>query len=249
MSHGETYAAPAADRGAWLRNLRRVDERQENTLAGDFDAQWGEIDPTHQAFVERFLSRLPRDGRVLDAACGTGKYFPMVLAHGHSVLGVDHAGGLLAKAAAKFPKVPTEQHDLQELPYQGEFDGVLCVDAMEFVPPEDWPPVLERFRRALRPPGWLYLTVELAPADRVRAANQAARRRGLPVVEGEVIWDGPDGYYHHYPSMGRVRSWLAGAGFSIDEEAEGPWHEQGYAYHQVLARVKAAPPIANARPG
>jgi hypothetical protein len=42
------------------------------------------------------------------------------------------------------------------------------------------------------------------------------------VVDGEVIWEGPDGYYHHYPSMGQVRSWLAGAGFTIDEEAGGP---------------------------
>jgi SAM-dependent methyltransferase len=236
MSHGETYAVPATDRGAWLGNLRRVDEKQEDDLAGDFDAHWGEIEPTHRIFVGRFLSRLPPDGRVLDAACGTGKYFPMVLASGRGLLGVDHAGGLLANAAAKFPQVPTEQRDLQELPYQGEFDGVLCVDAMEFVPPEEWPPVLERFRRALRPPGWLYLTVELAPSERVREANQAARRRGLPVVDGEVFWEGPDGYYHHYPSMGRVRTWLADAGFTLDEEAEGPWHEEGYAYHHVLAR-------------
>jgi SAM-dependent methyltransferase len=165
----------------------------------------------------------------------------MVLATARRLLGVDHAGALLAHAAAKFQQVPTDQHDLQELPYQGAFDGVLCVDAMEFVPPEDWPPVLERFHRALRPGGWLYLTVELAPGDRVRAGNQAARRSGLPVVDGEVIWDGPDGYYHHYPSMGQVRSWLAGAGFTIQEEAEGPWHKEGYAYHHVLARVKASP--------
>jgi hypothetical protein len=54
-------------------------------------------------------------------------------------------------------------------------------------------------------------------------------------VEGEVIWEGPDGYYHHYPNMPRVRSWLAGAGFTIDREAEGPWHREGYAYHHVLA--------------
>jgi SAM-dependent methyltransferase len=146
--------------------------------------------------VERFLTRLPPAGTVLDAACGTGKYFPMVLASGRSLLGVDNAAASLAIAAAKFPQIPTERHDLQELPYRGEFDGVLCVDAMEFVPPEDWPVVLERFHRALRPEGWLYLTVELAPADRVRAANQAARKSGLPVVDGEVIWDEPDGYYH-----------------------------------------------------
>jgi SAM-dependent methyltransferase len=241
MSDGETGIAPAADREAWLRNLRRVDERQEDALAEDFDALWGEICATHQAFVERFLSMLPPDGRVLDAACGTGKYFPMVLASGRQLLGVDHAGAYLAKAAAKFPQVPTAKHDLQDLPYQGEFDGVLCVDAMEFVPPEDWPPVLEHFHRALRPRGWLYLTVERAPGDRLRTGNEAARRSGLPVVEGEVIWEEPDGYYHHYPSMQRVRTWLADAGFAIQEEAEGPWHEEGYAYHHVLASL-AAPP-------
>jgi len=241
MSGSGAGAAAPAERGAWLRELRRVDERQEDDLAGDFDAQWGEIEPMHRSFVERFLSRLPSDGRVLDAACGTGKYFPMVLASARRLLGVDHAGALLAVAAAKFPQVPTEQHDLQELPYHGEFDGVLCVDAMEFVPPEDWPPVLERFHQALRPGGWLYLTVELAPDDRVRAANQAARRSGLPVVDSEVIWEGPAGYYHHYPNMGQVRSWLAGAGFTVQEEAEGPWHEQGYTYHHVLARLAAAP--------
>jgi SAM-dependent methyltransferase len=241
MSDAETGATPAADRGAWLRNLRRVDEQQEDALAGDFDTRYGEVEPTHQRFVEGFLSRLPPDGRVLDAACGTGKYFPMVLASGRRLLGVDHAGAHLAKAAAKFPQVPTAKHDLQDLPYQHQFDGVLCVDAMEFVPPEDWPVVLERFHRALRPGAWLYLTVELAPGDRVRAANQAARRSGLPVVEGEVIWEEPVGYYHHYPSIQQVRAWLTDAGFAIEEEAEGPWHQQGYAYHHVLARM-AAPP-------
>lgn len=237
MSDSAPGTAPPAERRAWLRELRQVDERQEDALAGDFDAHWGEIEPLHHSFVGRFLSRLPADGRVLDAACGTGKYFPMVLASGRELVGIDHAGALLAIAAAKFPQVPTAKHDLQELPYRDEFDGVLCVDAMEFVPPEDWPPVLERLGRALRPEGWLYLTVELAPDDRVQAANQAARRSGLPVVEGEVIWEGPDGYYHHYPSMPQVRSWLADAGFTLQEEAEGPWHEGGYAYHHVLARL------------
>jgi SAM-dependent methyltransferase len=241
MSDAEAGADPAAGRGAWLANLRRVNERQEDALAGDFDTRWGEVEPTHQRFVERFLSRLPPDGRVLDAACGTGKYFPMVLASGRRLLGVDHAGAYLANAAAKFPQVPTEKHDLQDLPYRGEFDGVLCVDAMEFVPPEDWPVVLERLHRALRPEGWLYLTVELAPGDRVRAANEAARRSGLPVVEGEVIWEEPDGYYHHYPSMPQVRAWLADAGFAVQEQAEGPWHEGGYAYHHVLALAEAPP--------
>lgn len=237
MSDAETGPGAAADREAWLRNLRRVNEEQEDALAPDYDAQWGEIEDTHRAFVERFLSMLPPGGRVLDAACGTGKYFEMVIATGRSLLGVDHSGAYLASARAKFSDVPTEKHDLQDLPYRGEFDGVMCVDAMEFVPPEDWPAILERFRRALRRGGWLYLTVELAREDQVRAANEEARTSGLPVVEGEVMWEEPDGYYHYYPSMEQVRAWVRGAGFAIEEEAEGPWHEEGYAYHHVLARV------------
>lgn len=237
-------AGPTVDREAWLRSLRRVNEQQEDALAPEFDALWGHVEDDHRAFVETFLSSLPPDGKVLDAACGTGKYFQMVLDTGRTVLGADHAGAYLAVARAKFPTVPTEKHDLQDLPYRDEFDGVMCVDAMEFVPREDWPRILERFRRALHPGGWLYLTVELHPEGQVRAANQKARKSGLPVVDGEVIWEEPDGYYHYYPTIDQVRAWVAGAGFAIQEEAEGPWHGKDYAYHHVLARgvaISASP--------
>ncbi len=238
MSDPETGAG-AGDREVWLQDLRRVNEQQEDALAPEYDAQWGEIEDAHRAFVERFLSMLPPDGKVLDAACGTGKYFPMVIASGRSLLGVDHSGGALVQAGVKFADVPTEKHDLQDLPYLGEFDGVMCIDAMEMVAPEDWPRILERFRRALQQTGWLYLTVERVPEDRVREVNDDARRSGAPVVDGEVIWDEPDGYYHYYPTMQQVRAWVADAGFAIEEQGEGPWHADGYAYHHVLARVEA----------
>jgi SAM-dependent methyltransferase len=237
MSGPDGPAEPAVDRQKWLRDLRRENEQQEAALADEYDANWGEIDDTHRAFVERFLSMLPSDGRVLDAACGTGKYLGMVLESGRSCLATDHTAAYLAKAKAKFPDVPTEHHDLQELPYRDEFDGVMCVDAMEFVPPEEWPTVLDRFRAALRDPGRLYLTVEMVHEDTVRTANEEARASGLPVVDGEVIWHDPDPYYHFYPRIEDVRAWLADAGFMIEDELTEPWHEEGYAYHHVLARL------------
>jgi SAM-dependent methyltransferase len=160
----------------------------------------------------------------------------MVLETGRSVLGADHTDAYLTRLREKFPAVSTAKHDLQDLPYEGEFDGLMCVDAMEFVPPEDWPVVLEGFRRALRPGGWLYLTVELVAEDEVRATNEEARRAGLSVVDGEVIWRDPEPYYHFYPAIPRARSWMADAGFVIEGEVEGPWDE-GYAYHHLLARL------------
>ncbi len=220
-------------------DVRRDNEAQEDALADDFDERWGEIGDVHRSFVGRFLDGLPPAGRVLDAACGTGKYFGMVLESGRSVVGVDHAGAYLVRAREKHPGVSTDHLDLQELPYRDAFDGVMCVDAMEFVPPEEWPVVLERFRDALHPGGSLYLTVELHTDPELREANEAARRAGHPVVEGEVLWQDAGGdYYHHHPSMERVRSWLESTGFEIVDEREGPWDE-GYAYHHLLCRSRS----------
>jgi SAM-dependent methyltransferase len=231
------------DRAAWLRRLRRENAKQEDALSAVYDERWGEIEDTHRGFVERFLSSLPAGGRVLDAACGTGKYFGMVLDSGRSLLGVDHSAGHLARAREKLPDVPTERRDLQDLPYREEFDGVMCVDAMEMIPPEDWPVVLDGFRRALRPGGRLYLTVERVPDDQVRRGGEEARRSGLPAVDGEIIWE--DDLYHHYPSMDRVRAWLAAAGFTVDEDLEGPWDPEGdYAYHHFVAHAE----LDDARP-
>src|SRR5436190_9162673 len=137
-------SAPA-DRQEWLRRLRRENEDQENALAPEYDERWGHIGDTRRAFIEQFLSKLPPGGRVLDAACGTGKYFGLVLDSGRAVHGTDHSTGYLARAEAKFPEATTEKCDLQELPYEEEFDGVMCIDAMEFIPPDDWPVVLARF--------------------------------------------------------------------------------------------------------
>jgi SAM-dependent methyltransferase len=227
------------DRSTWLYELRRENERQEDALDTD-DAYWQETDDAHLSWVDRFLSMLPSEASVLDAACGIGRYVGAVLASGRSVTAVDASAGHLQAVRTTFPGAVTEKHDLQDLPYRDRFDGVMCVDAMEFVPPEDWLRVLERFREALHPAGWLYLTIELVAPEQVRAANDAARAAGLPVIDGEAMWEVSDespGYYHYYPSLDQAREWIARAGFAIVDEREGPWVDGDYAYHHVLARA------------
>jgi hypothetical protein len=59
--------------------------------APDYDERWARICPTHERMLRRFLDRCAPDGRILDAACGTGKYWPLILGSGRSVLGIDGA--------------------------------------------------------------------------------------------------------------------------------------------------------------
>src|SRR5439155_18486460 len=141
MGERDRGSSSAAGRAAWLWELRRENERQED-VADTNEPYWQETDDAHRVYVDRLLSMLPPGGSVLDAACGIGRHVGAVLTSGRSVTAVDASAVYLAKTHASFPDVTIEKHDLQDLPYRDRFDAVVCVDAMEFVPPEDWPRVL-----------------------------------------------------------------------------------------------------------
>lgn len=214
MPGGET---PDEERRRFAAQRRRLaPERMDRLFAPEYDRHWGEIGAVHGTWVDRLLALTPSGGLILDAACGTGIYWPRILAGGHRVLGIDHSGGMLARARSKHPEVETRQLTLQELVTAGElerqFDGLICVDAMENVLPEDWPTVLNGFRRVLKPGAPAYLTVEL-PTEEVRARLASPPP---PLRPGEILWpDDHGGGYHHYPPASQVRTWLTAAGFAV----------------------------------
>jgi SAM-dependent methyltransferase len=212
------------DRSAWLKEQRRLAEEEEDTLyAPIYDENWGaSIDPTHQQFFNRFLGLCPPHSLILDAACGTGKYWPMILASGRTVFGIDQSQGMLARAQEKFPDVPIEKVGLQEMRYREAFDGAVCMDALEMVSPEDWLPVLNNLYRAIKPTGYVYFTVEIAAEKDLENAFAAGQQLGLPVVYGE--WEHEYGY-HYYPTIEQVKEWVQLARFRlIDETAGDEYH-------------------------
>jgi cyclopropane fatty-acyl-phospholipid synthase-like methyltransferase len=155
----------------------------------------------------------------------------MVVAAGHRVLGADQSAGMLAQARARGIAIALDQVRLQDLPYDGEFDAILTIDAMEHIPPEDWPHVLANLYQAGRPGGLLYLTVEEVAEPVIEDAFVTLSRRGLPAVRGEVV-DGDVGGYHYYPGREQVTAWLTAAGLHILEE--GFQQEDGWGYRHFL---------------
>jgi cyclopropane fatty-acyl-phospholipid synthase-like methyltransferase len=139
---------------------------------------------------------------------------------------------MLAQAAAKHPSVETRQLSLQDLDLDAAFDAVICIDAMEDVPPEEWPLVLANLRRAARPGAQIYLTVEMTDEVWLIKAYDAAKERGLPVVAREDITRGDA--YHHYPSLSQVREWLSEAGTVLVHEAHSDGDHSSYSYQHFL---------------
>ncbi len=170
------------DRNIWKQERRLWNEVQMDTIyARQYDTRWGGyINASHRAMVERLLALCPPGETILDAACGTGKYWSMLLEQGFSLQGTDQSQQMLQQAHAKFPDVPVKQVGLQELSFSDIFDAVMCMDAMEMVFPEDWPVVLGNFRQTLHENGLLYFTVEIETEEALHIAYEAGKRLGLP---------------------------------------------------------------------
>ena len=91
-------AGRAAVRRRFLDERRAICEQRMDTLhAPIYDERWGSyIIPMHRACVEAVLALVPAGGLVLDAACGTGKYWPTLLDAGLQVMGLDQSQAMLA---------------------------------------------------------------------------------------------------------------------------------------------------------
>ena len=206
-------SVPPADRRAFLAERRAAStHRFDHLHSPRYDENWGAISPSHAAFVARLAGMVRQGGSVLDAACGTGKYWPALLGAGLQVTGVDQSAGMLAQARRKYPQVPSRVlalQDLAELP--DRFDGLLCVDALDNVPSEDWPVVAASLGAVLKDEAPAYLTVELP--------------------DGPLLPPGGGGD-HYYPPRDQVRRWLAAAGFAVTDEADADHY-----WHLLLART------------
>ncbi len=237
------------ERADWLKQMRSHAEALYDQLAPAYWVTFGLYpNATHRQFIKRLLGRLGAHSAILDAACGAGRYDAMLLEAGHSVVAIDQSRNMLTRAREvfpqeRFPLLRFEKMSLQEVGFGAEFDGLICIDALEHVCPEDWPGILDRFHAALKPAGLLYVTVEVADWGVVRGAYERAKAMGLPVVPGEVAdkidaastiidWQAPRGegadpaVYHFYPRPEQVRAWFDQTGLTIEEEAtgDGYWH-------------------------
>ena len=129
--------------------------------------------------------------------------------------------------------------------YRQAFDGGICVDALEMIPPEEWPLVLRNFHRALRPQSSLYLTIEITSEAEIARAFTDAQREGLPVVYGEWAYESgyqgdwaQDGGYHFYPGIDQVKTWLQEAGYHlIEEDVADEYHH--FLVHTIYSTEKS----------
>src|SRR5258708_26605714 len=136
-------------RRAFVERARDISLRHFQETATKYDTIYGSIGAVHAECVKEFLGKLPPRPAILDAACGTGTYFEMLVPCAGRLLGIDQSDAMLAKAREKWPDVDTEPLALQDLQsrddFAGKFDGIVRIDALEWAIRSDGPRVLAGF--------------------------------------------------------------------------------------------------------
>jgi ubiquinone/menaquinone biosynthesis C-methylase UbiE len=159
--------------------------------------------PEHDA-VMRGLSRATND-RVLDVGCGTGLLSARIeheLPHA-SVVGCDFSPGMLEQATRNAPNARLVQGSAVALPFgSGSFDAVVSTEAFHWFPDQD--AALREFFRVLVPKGRLFVSLINPPlALMSRVGGRLSRFAGEPA---------------RWPTRGRMRSQVEGAGFRVDSQ-------------------------------
>ena len=124
-------------------------------------------DKNSQAFFERtihadvqeehrkFLSYVPKEGRILDAGCGVGRDSKFFLSQGHEVVSFDGSIEMVRLASNLLGKQAL--HLLfQEMQFSNEFDAVWANASLLHVSYEGLREVLQSLHKALLPSGTFY---------------------------------------------------------------------------------------------
>ncbi|HEY3374266.1 MAG TPA: methyltransferase domain-containing protein [Candidatus Aquicultor sp.] len=103
---------------------------------------------------------LQKDGRVLDAGCGTGNLSCKLGRHCSNVIGIDNVEAALVICRNKVPDADFILHDLNEpLPFTDNYvDAIVCNFIIHILSPGRRPFLIQEFYRILKPGGKIVIS-------------------------------------------------------------------------------------------
>ena len=179
----------------FVKSTKQLNRRGNNNSAERYHATWSNrlIHGAVGKFLGCFEDNAAIPVSVLDAGCGPGMYTHAFRSLGLKVTAIDSSSEMLRIARETFPGQFLEGDVTQPDTPAGSFDGIWCSAVMVHVPRRIAPDFLQNLRRALKPGGILYLSVQLGAGCRTH----------------------PDGRTFFYYAMPEIMAIIAGASFEI----------------------------------
>lgn len=139
--------------------------------------------PLDLAMIDHALSLVCDGARILDAGCGTGRLFPLLMSNGAMVEGIDISEGMVRKAREAYSSVPIAVGDLTALPHtDGTFDAVVSWYSTIHLSDDQLALGVAEMRRVLRPGGYALLAFQTGDAPRTVGEGFASFGHEVAIV-------------------------------------------------------------------
>ncbi len=111
--------------------------------------------------LNQFISMLPKQAKVLDVGCGSGRDAHYFHDYGLDVTAVDVSENMLKEAKSRVPDVVFKKMDMRKLTFPKEsFDGIWIMATLSDVKKDEALTVLKEAARILKENGVLYVAVK-----------------------------------------------------------------------------------------
>lgn len=149
---------------------------------------------------ERFLTRVPSCGRIMDAGCGAGRDARAFRERGFRVVAFD-ACAELAALASEHAGIDVAVRTFADVSEENCYDGIWACASLLHVPMRELDATLARLWRALKPGGTLYVSFQAGSGERESGgrhftdADEETLRRWLEALPGGsemTCWSTPD---------------------------------------------------------
>jgi ubiquinone/menaquinone biosynthesis C-methylase UbiE len=169
--------------------------------------------------IEKFSSKLPLVGKVLDLGCGSGRASELFHQKGFEVTGIDFSDKMLGFARSKVSGVKFLKMDMRELKFPSEsFDGIWSSFSLLHIPKKQMAGVLSECFRVLKKCGILFICVSLG--------------KDTEELQDEWLKKGAKMFFYEMSKDSLVRH-IKKAGFLLEEVQTKINHEEND-YHPIL---------------
>lgn len=154
-----------------------------DTCAPQWDADMIRNDNVINEILD--LSRIKKDTRVLDVACGTGVLFDDYIQCGACITGLDISPQMVRIAREKFPHINILCADAETDKIQGKFDVIMIYNAFPHFPNPQ--ALIQNLADALTPSGRLTIAHGMSRAAIDAHHNGSASRVSLGLISEDEL--------------------------------------------------------------
>ena len=159
----------------------------------------GTVDADMSIHYNKFLKLIAKNGRILDAGCGSGRDTKMFKTLGFEVEAIDGSAEM-CRLASEFSGVNVKHMQFQDIDFHQEFDGIWACASLLHVPSDGLEDVLVKLKNSLKEDGILYASFKYGDFEGERngrffndmtenTAIELFEKTGFEVIETWITTD------------------------------------------------------------